>query len=594
MADDKVIIDIQLNDGQVKNVFNSLTKSAKESSKEASSNLDEFLGGSFTKLAATAAAAGAAIGAALFSKASVQAAMEAEAGVQRLNQSLANAGRFSLEASQSFQDLAAEIQRTTTIEDDAVFSIAALANNFAKSTVQAQNLTKAAIELSAATGKDLNSSVEILGKTLSGSAGLLTKQLPELQNFTKQQLKAGAAIDAVLNRFGGSAASQVNTFSGALEQAKNNFGDLQEEVGNFIVKDKVFVALLQSISQAFASAASSVAKFRTEGEGSTSFLGNMIILSVKVFEAINKFLIAPFEVFVNLVKLGAQTIMTTITAVAAGFVNLANKFTSLLPDIGPFKQFKENIQADANSINTELSTQFDELATSADNALNVKFAGSTALFLEDLRTKLENAKDVSADFKNNVNADINQIDENLKKRTDSINQTFSQGLVNMIAQSMGKIGQSLAKGSFSFEEFAGTVLGALGDMSIAIGTNLVAQGIGINALASALATLNGGAAIAAGAALIALGGALKALSGGMGGGSPVGAPGTPGGSPVITSPMTETPLDQTVQDQAPQNDVTVNIRGDVLDSDETGLRIVDIINTAFDKQGVVIKRGVTA
>jgi len=40
--------------------------------------------------------------------------------------------------------------------------------------------------------------------------------------------------------------------------------------------------------------------------------------------------------------------------------------------------------------------------------------------------------------------------------------------------------------------------------------------------------------------------------------------------------------------------VNVSILGDVLDSEQSGLRIVDLLNSAFDKQGVVIKRGVFA
>lgn len=593
MADDKVIIDIQLNDGQVKSVFNNLTDQAKKSSKEASGNLESFIGSSFTKLGAAAVAAGGAIGAALFSKASISAAIEAEASIQRLNQSLANAGRFSAETSQSFIDLASEIQRTTTIEDDAVFSLAALANNFAKTNEQAQGLTKAAIELSAATGKDLNSSVEVLGKTLSGSAGLLSKQIPELQNYTKEQLKAGAAIDVVLSRFSGSAASQVNTFSGALTQAKNSFGDLLEEIGNFVVKDKVVVELLKSIAGAFNTAATSVSNFRQQGQETNSFLGNLIILTVKFAQAVNQFLVAPLELAFNLIVIGTKTVATAITGLTTLIFTGLSKLANLLPDFEVFKVIKDDAQAAADVLQNTLGSQFDSLATSVDNVLNLEIAGSTALFLDDLTTKLENAKSVTQDFKNNTKTNLAEVDKAYQDRIKSINQAFSQGLVNTVVRGVSYIGDSLVKGTLGFEAFAGTVLGALGDLSIQIGTNLIAQGIGINALASALASLNGAAAIAAGATLVALGSALKAIGGGLGGaGTP--AAGTPGGSPVATTPATDTPIDQTVQERSPQNDVTVNIRGDVLDSDETGLRIVDIINSAFDKQGVVIKRGVTA
>jgi len=39
----------------------------------------------------------------------------------------------------------------------------------------------------------------------------------------------------------------------------------------------------------------------------------------------------------------------------------------------------------------------------------------------------------------------------------------------------------------------------------------------------------------------------------------------------------------------PTTTIEVNIQGDVLDSDQTGLRIVDLLNSAFDKQGVQVR-----
>lgn len=593
MADDKVIIGIELDDGSVKTVFSSLAKNAKESSKEASSELSSILGSSFTKLGLMAAGAGAAIGAALFSKASVRAAMEAEAGIQRMNQSLANAGRYSEETSKSFQNLAAEIQRTTTIEDDTVFSLAALANNFAKTDQQAQNLTKAAIELSAATGKDLSSSVEILGKTLSGSAGLLSKQIPELQGFTKEQLKAGAAIDAVLSRFGGSAASQVNTFSGALSQAKNAFGDMQEELGNFIVKDKVVVALIKSIADSFNAASSSISEFRTQGEGANSFIGKAIILTVKFAEAINTWLIAPLEIGFNIISVGAKSVITAITAIFTAFYRGFSALANTLPSVGPIKTIQESLSASQQEWTNLTIAQYENLSQSAEKTFEVDFAGSTAVFLEDLRTKLENANELTNEFKNNTNSNFSETAVGISISVESMKSTIANGMSSM-AMNMGK---ALQSGQNLFESFGNGVVNIIADMIISVGNALIMQGIAIETFVSAINSLlpgSGMAAAAAGLGLVMFGSALKASVGGGGGSSSIPTPGTPGGSPLTTQPMTDTPLDQTVEDRAAQNDVTVNIRGDVLDSDETGLRIVDIINSAFDKQGVVIKRGVTA
>jgi hypothetical protein len=48
------------------------------------------------------------------------------------------------------------------------------------------------------------------------------------------------------------------------------------------------------------------------------------------------------------------------------------------------------------------------------------------------------------------------------------------------------------------------------------------------------------------------------------------------------------------QRQEPQNVLNVTINGDVLDSDESSMRIVRLINEAYDKKGVVLRQGAFA
>jgi hypothetical protein len=92
--------------------------------------------------------------------------------------------------------------------------------------------------------------------------------------------------------------------------------------------------------------------------------------------------------------------------------------------------------------------------------------------------------------------------------------------------------------------------------------------------------------------LIALGGALKSLSAGSLANAATGTT-----APTqVAAPITDTAggieaIGQEVERQAPNTEVVVNIQGDVLDSDESGMRIVDILNTAFDKKGVSLRRG---
>lgn len=80
--------------------------------------------------------------------------------------------------------------------------------------------------------------------------------------------------------------------------------------------------------------------------------------------------------------------------------------------------------------------------------------------------------------------------------------------------------------------------------------------------------------------------------GGGGGGANFDA----GGGGIAASPSTSTDLTQPqdLQRAEATTGVSVTIQGDVLDSDESGSRIVALINSAFDKKGVVINQGVMA
>ena len=97
----------------------------------------------------------------------------------------------------------------------------------------------------------------------------------------------------------------------------------------------------------------------------------------------------------------------------------------------------------------------------------------------------------------------------------------------------------------------------------------------------------------AAAAAVATGVQIAKISSAGGGGSSY-SPDTGGGiasSPSMSTDLTPT---QDLQRAEASTGVSVVIQGDVLDSDESGSRIVNLINSAFDKKGVVINQGVMA
>jgi hypothetical protein len=88
-----------------------------------------------------------------------------------------------------------------------------------------------------------------------------------------------------------------------------------------------------------------------------------------------------------------------------------------------------------------------------------------------------------------------------------------------------------------------------------------------------------------GAALVAIGAALKAF----------GSKGASSASPTSGPAAQETTQDQmnytnpVTRDQAPQAGVNITIQGSVYDSQETGLRLVELINQAVDGQSATVR-----
>jgi hypothetical protein len=164
-----------------------------------------------------------------------------------------------------------------------------------------------------------------------------------------------------------------------------------------------------------------------------------------------------------------------------------------------------------------------------------------------------------------------------------------------IATSLSSIGAALVNGEGLFDNFGKGIIGIMGDLAINIGTTLLFTGNAIEAFISSINTLfpgSGFAAAAAGVGLILFGGALKAAAGKGSGGA---APSSTGGG-IATTPSSTTELtpQESLTRQEPSTAVQVTIQGDVLDSDESGSRIVALINEAFDKKGVVVNQGMFA
>ena len=161
-----------------------------------------------------------------------------------------------------------------------------------------------------------------------------------------------------------------------------------------------------------------------------------------------------------------------------------------------------------------------------------------------------------------------------KRKVTEIN--VNGALAGSISKSVQSLAGSLAKGELSFSEFGKTMIGIAGDLAIQLGSVLIGAGLGIEALK----VTGGGAALAAGVGLVALGAVMKSFAGGSGSSSASASNDFTGG-PATASQSSDFDVEDSVEERGdPQQQVNVVFNAPVLDGQESGLRILELIEEA--------------
>jgi hypothetical protein len=215
-------------------------------------------GGKVKKYGKIAAGSLAAVGAAAAVMAvklgvdAVKGAIEDEASQKKLAKALQNTTGATDAQIASTEDYITKQQMQYGIADTKLRPALA---NLARATgdlTKAQQLNNLAIDIAAATGKDLSSVSLALSKAYNGNLGALTKLgIPLDANIIKTK-DFGAATDQLQKLFGGSALANTKTLEGQLAILRETFGELQEGVGvKFIPVLKNLLTSIMKVAKAF-------------------------------------------------------------------------------------------------------------------------------------------------------------------------------------------------------------------------------------------------------------------------------------------------------------------------------------------------------
>lgn len=613
-----------------------LKQAAKEGAEAGSKTVSSFgnsLEAGFSKvplqLKAALAAAGAALAGAFTIKEAVAAATEQENAIKKLNTALMVNGSFSKQASSDLVSFADQLSRVTGVADDVIVKGEAMIATLSGLSGQAlKDATKGALDLSAALGIDTDTAFNLVAKAATGNTEALGRYGIRLKSTGDAAQDFSRALDLINAKFGGFSGAMASTFSGALAKAQNGFGEILESIGNMIIKSPTAIKFVNMIGDAFFMVADKIAEFANNRD----LIGEALTSLIAFGEGVVTYVIAPLELAVNATKIVGLSIAYGIQSGIDSFLQFHSAFTTYVTApvleffgttfgglIGLFNEslgasitsfvnnYAESVKGAVNGaaevtgaardqIGAQLSEAtgkiFDfDVATRAQSFLNktnefvatVKTPVDAALATVGDSKPAEKAASAWDMFFSGFKGKAQSFGETAKQLGATLNATLGTGITNSFAA----MGAAFVKGEDGLAAFGRAFVGVLGD--IALQTGAAAIGIGLTRLL--LGDPIGGALMAGGAALGVLGGALKAWAG-QGGGSPVAvtpAAAVPGGGGVAASSagdVTQNAVSTTdLAEQSPrqrQNQVIVNVQGNILDNRETGLHLVGIINDSFN------------
>jgi len=403
--------------------------------------------------------------------------------------------------------------------------------------------------------------------------------------------------------------AQSKTLSGVLSTLGDNLFNLRATFGKAF--SPVLITVVDKIT-------TSIQSFNKSIADNFNVFDDVLIPITKVGDAIITFIVAPLELLTNVFSVVQNGVNVFVSGIVAGFGQIASAGGKLLqffsPDSGvaqgliTFGETSKEVLADVSSDAVKSFSEitdfpFSEKLAQKNEELRAGLIEQRAIIAEEsiatsevattaAASLLESNSNVASslfDLFGSVSVSINQTSEQMAAAAKKIGAIIKGGLGKAIAGGIQNVVNSLLQGKDAFGNFAKFILSTFGDLAIQLGQFFIVQGIAVEALKS----LGGAAAIAAGAALVALGTILKsaggggsALSGAGGGGGGGAQPAFAGGAAgeedgVIADPDSlATAEKQTV--------FNLNVEGSLVQQQELGTFIAETLNESGAKEGVVL------
>ena len=188
----------------------------------------------FGKVAAAAFAAAAAAAAAYAVKLAVdgvKAAIEDEAAQLRLANALKNVTGATQAQISAVEEQILKTSLATGVADDQLRPALQRLATATGSVTKSQDLLNLALDISAATGKSVETVSNALGKAYEGNTSSLSRLGVGLSTTEIRTLGLEGTVKQLAETFGGAATVQANTFEGQIQRLKVGFDEAKESVG---------------------------------------------------------------------------------------------------------------------------------------------------------------------------------------------------------------------------------------------------------------------------------------------------------------------------------------------------------------------------
>lgn len=424
-----------------------------------------------------------------FGTKAVMAAMDAQKAVASVDQALASMGQGAGFTSKRLQEIAAELERTTTFDGDDILS-KVTANLLTFGKVQGQVFERAqvaALDLSARLGTDLQSATIMLGKALNDPVRGMTALTragvsfsEEQKNTIKTLAETGRVAEAqrlilaeLEKQFGGQAQAMANTQAGRLQQAYVQLGNAMEEVGAALLP--VLANLAQYVTQI-------TAAFQELSPGMQQFIvvGGLIAAAMGPVALAVGNLVAAFGALIRIAPavraamlLASGPIGMIVTAVAAAAVAIYTNWDRI---VSTFNTARDAVTAAARLLYEGVKTWLQDKLTAVFDWVNQKIETVRATFANLYDAVVGNS--YIPDMVDEIGQHMSRLDGELVKPAQQASDRAKQAFEG-IAMSLVGVVQGTRSARDAILDVVNDIAGAMIRSGISSLTNAVFGGAGM-------------------------------------------------------------------------------------------------------------------